>query len=215
MDPNNGDVLALASCPTYDPNMWMRKISPDEWAFLSDPVLKPQINRAMQENYAPGSIFKVVIGLAALDAGLDPDQKIYSPGWIRVPGRRTPIDDLAPAGEYDFHKAFIHSSNTYFITNGMQAGIEAIIRLGMKLHLGERTGLLPNQETPGILPTLQMVRRGWIHPTQRTSVSARGACRSLPCKWPSWSALSRMVAMWSGPAWFSASSHRRRTIRIR
>jgi penicillin-binding protein 2 len=164
MDPNNGDVLALASCPTYDPNIWMRKISAEEWTFLNDPVLKPQIDRAMQENYAPGSIFKVVTGLAALEAGIDPDQKIYNPGWIRVPGRRTPIDDLAKPGEYNFRDAFIHSSNTYFITNGMRAGIEAIVRLGMRLHLGERTFLLPKQETAGTLPSLPMVRRGWTPP---------------------------------------------------
>ena len=119
----------------------------------------------MQEKYAPGSIFKVVTGLAALEIpGFDPEQKIYNPGFIRVPGRNKPIDDLAPAGDYDFHKAFIKSSNTYFITNGMKAGIESIIRLGQRLHLGERTGLLSSQETGGDLPKLAEVRRGWIAP---------------------------------------------------
>jgi penicillin-binding protein 2 len=164
LDPNNGDVLAMASAPTFDPNVWIPKISYEEYSRLSDPTLRPQVNRAMQENYAPGSIFKVLTGMAALEAGVDPKQKIYNPGWIRVPGRRTPIDDLAKPGEYDFREAFIHSSNTYFITNGMRAGIEAIVKLGMRLHLGERTGLLPKQETAGNLPTLQMVRHGWIAP---------------------------------------------------
>lgn len=180
LDPNNGDVLALASCPTYDPNMWMGKISLEEWSFLNDPVLKPQINRAMQENYAPGSIFKVLVGLAVLEAGIDPDQKIYNPGRIYVPGRRSAIGDLAKPGEYDFHRAFIHSSNTYFITNGMRAGIEAIIELGMRLHLGERTGLLPRQETPGYLPPLQMVRRGWIAPDTANLCIGQGKLAVTP-----------------------------------
>lgn len=165
MDPHTGDVLALASSPSFDPNLFIPRITTEEWRRLSDEKLKPQINRAMQEKYAPGSIFKVVTGLAALEIpGFDPEQKIYNPGFIRVPGRNKPIDDLAPAGDYDFHKAFIKSSNTYFITNGMKAGIESIIRLGQRLHLGERTGLLSSQETGGDLPKLAEVRRGWIAP---------------------------------------------------
>ena len=81
-----------------------------------------------------------------------------------MPGRNKPIEDLADKGEYDFKKAFIKSSNTYFITNGTKAGIESIIRLGQRLHLGEKTGLLSSQETGGDLPTLAEVRRGWIAP---------------------------------------------------
>ncbi len=164
MDPHSGDVLALASSPSYDPNLFIPRISREDWMRLSDEKLKPQINRATQEKYAPGSIFKVVTGLAALEAGVDPHERIRNPGYIRVPGRNKPINDLATEGEYDFKKAFIKSSNTYFITNGMKAGIESIIRLSQRLHLGERTGLLRSQETGGDLPTLADVRRGWIAP---------------------------------------------------
>jgi penicillin-binding protein 2 len=164
MDPHTGDVLALASSPSYDPNLFIPRITTEEWRRLSDEKLKPQVNRAMQEKYAPGSIFKAVTGLAILEAGIDPAEKIYSPGFIRVPGRNKPIEDLAEKGEYDFKKAFIKSSNTYFITNGTKAGIESIIRLGQRLHLGEKTGLLSSQETGGSLPKLVDVRRGWIAP---------------------------------------------------
>jgi penicillin-binding protein 2 len=164
MDPLNGDVLALASSPSFDLNLFIPRISSDDWRRLSDEKLKPQINRATQEKYAPGSIFKVVTGLAILEAGIDPAEKIYNPKYIRVPGRNKPIGDLAEAGEYDFKKAFIKSSNTYFITNGMKAGIEKIIQLSQRLHLGEKTGLLSSQETGGDLPTLPQVRRGWIAP---------------------------------------------------
>lgn len=164
MDPHTGDILALASAPSYNPNSFIPRITTEEWKRLSDESLKPQINRAMQENYAPGSIFKVLTGLAALEAGVDPAERISNPGFIRVPGRNKVIDDLAEPGEYDFKKAFIKSSNTYFITNGMKAGIEKIIGLGQRLHLGEKTGLLSSQETPGYLPKLAEVRRGWIAP---------------------------------------------------
>jgi penicillin-binding protein 2 len=165
MDPHTGDVLALASAPSFNPNAFIPRISADEWKILSDEKLKPQVNRAMQENYAPGSIFKMVTGLAVLEMpGFDPAEKIYNPGNIRVPGRNKAIEDLADAGEYDFHKAFIKSSNTYFITNGLKAGIESIIRIGQRLHLGEKTGLLSSQETAGYLPKMAEVRRGWIAP---------------------------------------------------
>jgi penicillin-binding protein 2 len=164
MNPLNGDVLALASSPSFDLNQFIPRISSNDWHRLSDEKLKPQINRATQEKYAPGSIFKVVTGLAILEAGIDPAEKIYNPKYIRVPGRNKPIGDLAEAGDYDFKKAFIKSSNTYFITNGMKAGIESIIQLGQRLHLGEKTGLLSSQETGGDLPKLAEVRRGWIAP---------------------------------------------------
>jgi penicillin-binding protein 2 len=159
LDPHTGDVLALASAPAYDPNAFIPQISPQEFARLSDPTLRPQINRATQENYQPGSIFKIVTALACLEAGLDPNEVIYNPGYIHV-GRRQ-INDLAPPGPYDFRRGFVKSSNTYFITNGLRIGIEPIIRLAQRLHLGERTGLPTGQEVPGNLPTLRRVRVGW------------------------------------------------------
>ena len=180
LDPNNGDVLAMASAPSFNPNAFIPRISSNDWYRLSDEILKPQINRAMQENYAPGSVFKVVTGLAALEAGLDPKQKFHNPGYIYVPGRRRYIDDLAKPGDYDFRQAFIKSSNHYFITNGMNAGIERIVRLGQRLHLGERTGLLNKQETAGIFPSLNMVRHGWIAPDTALICIGQGKVNVTP-----------------------------------
>jgi penicillin-binding protein 2 len=126
---------------------------------LNDPILRPQINRATYENYAPGSIFKPIIGLAALEDGLDPDALVDSPGYVYV-GRRH-IGDLAPPGQYNFRRAILRSSNTYFITVGLQAGIDNIVRMAEKFHFGERTDLPTRQETPGILPTPARVHSGW------------------------------------------------------
>jgi penicillin-binding protein 2 len=159
MDPTNGDLLALVSAPSFDPNRFIPRISREEFTRLNDPRLRPQINRALQENYAPGSIFKILTAIACLDAGLDPQEKIHNPGYIRI-GRRV-IDDLAPAGEYDFKLAFIKSSNTYFITNGLRAGIQNLVKIGTRLHLGERTRINTGQEVPGFFPTEKHVRAGW------------------------------------------------------
>jgi penicillin-binding protein 2 len=181
LDPNNGDVLAMASSPAFDPNKFIPRITTEEWRWLSDAKLKPQVNRAMQENYAPGSIFKILTGIAALENGLDPYEKIYNPKWIRVPGRNSPIKDLAKAGEYDFREAFIHSSNTYFISNGLRyGGIAALVQLGQRLHLGERTGLLRGQETSGYYPSPAHVRRGWSAPDTAHLCIGQGAISVTP-----------------------------------
>jgi penicillin-binding protein 2 len=159
MDPNTGDILAMVSAPSFDPNVYIPRLSAADWRVLSDEVLKPQMNRATQENYAPGSIFKIVTAAACLEHGLNPNLVIHSPGIIYV-GRRA-IRDTAPAGDYNFKRAFILSSNTYFITNGIESGIESILRVGHQLHLGERFDLPTRQVTSGIFPSLRRVRAGW------------------------------------------------------
>jgi penicillin-binding protein 2 len=162
MDVRTGDVLAMVSSPAINPDYYS-----NELARLNDPKLRPQINRATYENYAPGSIFKTVVALACLENGLNPNAEIYNPpspenpnhGYIVI-GRR-PIQDTAPPGEYDFRRAILRSCNTYFITNGLRTGIENIVRMGGKFHLGERTGLPTRQETKGIFPTPDRVRSDW------------------------------------------------------
>lgn len=160
MDPNDGDILALVSLPSYDPNLFIPRINRAHWDALMDEDLKPTRSRATQENYAPGSIFKIVTALACLEAGLDPNAKIHNDGYIVIRGR--PINDTAVPGEYNFRRAFIRSSNTYFITNGLKAGIERIAALGHRLHLGERAQLPTWQDNGGIFPSLRRVRTGWV-----------------------------------------------------
>jgi penicillin-binding protein 2 len=159
MDVLSGDLLALASAPSFDPNLYVDGISPAENAWLKDENLRPQINRATQDNYAPGSIFKTVIGLACLEGGLDPKQTVYNPGYVMVGRRR--VGDTAPPGAYDFKRALKLSCNTYFISNGLGAGIDRILALGERLHLGQNTGLKTRQETAGIFPDARRLARGW------------------------------------------------------
>lgn len=162
MDIRNGDVLAMVSSPTINPIY-----RENSAAWMNDEKLRPAINRATQEKYAPGSIFKVFVGLACLEAGLDPRREYYNPenpsdsghGHIMI-GRRS-IKDTAPPGPYDFRRAILRSSNTYFITNGIRCGIDRIITLAQKFHFGQRAKLPTKQETGGDLPTLDQVHHGW------------------------------------------------------
>jgi penicillin-binding protein 2 len=167
LDVNNGDLLAMASSPVFDPNEFVRGLSREQWQSLSDENLRPQINRCTQENYAPGSIFKIIVALAALETGMNPaqtytvqaDPEHAGHGCIYV-GRRKIADTAAP-GNYDFKRAFIHSSNAYFIDRGLHAGIKSIVAIGKRLHLGERTGLTTRQEVKGYFPNAERVSFAW------------------------------------------------------
>jgi penicillin-binding protein 2 len=166
MDVNSGDVLALVSSPSFDPNDFTGVITQEKWQRIQD--LTAEKNRATYENYAPGSIFKTVVALAALENGLDPAEIYHvdanpenpNKGMIYVGRRR--IKDTAPPGDYNFKRAFIHSSNSYFIHVGLtHAGIENVIRIGDEFHLGERTGLFARQETGGDFPDEDRIHSGW------------------------------------------------------
>jgi penicillin-binding protein 2 len=168
MDVHTGDVLALASSPTVNPNFAVQGYPPGELERRNDPRLRPEFNRATQGNYYPGSVFKTVVGLAALEAGLDPRTRFYfaenpkdqGRAYIIVRGR--PVKDTAPPGDYDFRRGIIRSCNGYFITNGIRVGPERIVRLAQRAHLGERLGLNLNQETGGALPSLKRITSGWV-----------------------------------------------------
>jgi penicillin-binding protein 2 len=171
MDVRNGDVLAMASSPAINPLFFTGGLSPAEMqqeaARRADAKLRPEINRATQENYAPGSIFKVIVGLAALEAGLNPE-KFYEvqadptrPGKGCVYVGKRKIDDTAPPGEYNFKRALERSSNSYFIQIGSDAGAERIAALAERFHLGENFDLPTRQETSGNMPSIDRIHEGW------------------------------------------------------
>lgn len=165
MDVRTGDILAMASSPTFNPNWFIQGVSREEWERISG--LHAEKNRATQENYMPGSIFKTIVGLASLEGGLNPEQLIdvvenpAQPGRGHIVVRGRSIRDTAPPGKYDFRRALKLSSNSYFIQIGLQAGPQRIIELGQRCHLGELTGLNTRQEVPGSFPSLDRLESGW------------------------------------------------------
>ena len=161
MNVQTGDLIALVSLPVFDPNAFIPGIRRELWNEYREARPSPLLFRATQERYPPGSIFKIISGLAALEAGSNPTNFVYNPGYAEVGRRR--IDDTAPPGHYDFHEGFKHSSNTYFITRAIETGAEHIIALGNQFFLREKTGLLARQEAKPQFPTLAEVqnRRNW------------------------------------------------------
>jgi penicillin-binding protein 2 len=161
MDARSGDLYAMVSSPAFDPNIYVPAPTPEQMQYLNDEKLKPGLNRCTYAIYAPGSIFKIVTSLAALEAGvMDPDALLYSPGFTMVGRRR--IGDEAGAGEYNFIRAFKKSSNVYFIEHALRKGVkERMAALGRKLQLGQRLGAFPGQELGGDFPALEEMQRGW------------------------------------------------------
>jgi penicillin-binding protein 2 len=168
MDVHSGDVLALVSSPAYNPSYWVTGFPPGEFERLSDDKQKPEINRATYGNYFPGSIFKIVVGMAALEKGLNPEATFMVPPHPTLAGKgayyigRTAKKDQAAPGPYNFRRALAKSSNSYFVHAGREEGVlPLIIELGHRLHLGERAGIPTRQESPGIFPAPEQIRKGW------------------------------------------------------
>jgi penicillin-binding protein 2 len=169
MDVNTGDILAMASSPTFNPNYYVTRFPPGEYQRMQDDDAEK--NRATQENYRPGSIFKPIIALACLENGMDPKAK-----YTVEPNPRDPFhgyihtargftinkEDTAPPGEYDFKKALIYSSNSYFIYNGLAPGnLQKIVELGRRFHLGQRIGINTRQEVSGTFPDQMKINSDW------------------------------------------------------
>lgn len=157
MDVNNGDILALVSAPSYNPNLFVPRISVENWKIYNDDEMKPTLCRASYGNYAPGSIFKIIIGLAVLEQGINPDAQMYCEGYYMIGRRR--INDTAPAGSYDFRRAFLKSSNAYFIEAGLEAGLTNLLKMGEQFFLGKKTGIPTNQEVSGFFPTTGYIEK--------------------------------------------------------
>jgi penicillin-binding protein 2 len=152
LDPKTGEVLCLVSAPTFDSRLYEQGISQANYEMLMEDPDKPSINRAIAGTYAPGSTFKAVTAIAAELAGrFDPNETMYNPGYFALGNSR--INDLAPAGDYNFGYAFERSSNTFFARWADQLGLEGMGRAFTALGLGEPTGIDLNGEVGGIAPT--------------------------------------------------------------
>lgn len=158
VDCRNGDVLALASAPTFNPNEFIPRLSQKEHERLLDPMMRPMINRVTDEIYAPGSTFKVFTAMALMEAGVplaeefqvaaDPVRVGRGAYWIK----NRKIEDTAAPGAYDFRKAFIKSSNSYFIDHALQLGMKRFLEFGHQFKFGERTGLKVGRDEAGLFP---------------------------------------------------------------
>ncbi|AIL65977.1 Peptidoglycan synthase FtsI precursor [Rickettsiales bacterium Ac37b] len=152
MDINTGGILAMASTPSFDPNHFTQGLSSNYWdGLINDPYF-PLINKAISVQYPPGSIFKLVVALAALEEGISSEMFVNCPGYTMLGERKFHCWKDGGHGDVNMLSAIAGSCNCYFWAIARRIGIEKISQMAYKLGLGTKTGIeLPN-EFVGIIP---------------------------------------------------------------
>jgi len=185
LNPQTGEVLAMASQPAYDPNSFAISVPREEWVRLnSDPEL-PLLNRAIQAQLAPGSVFKIFMATAMLESEAVPEAyQVFCPGHADFYGRI--FHDWKPEGHgtTGLHSAIVHSCDVFFYNLGKQLGIDRIAYYATQMGLGRKTGIdLPGEES-GLMPSEPWKQRAFHqrwYPGETISVSiGQGAVTVTP-----------------------------------
>ncbi|UCV23106.1 penicillin-binding protein 2 [Ferribacterium limneticum] len=172
IDPQTGGILALVSTPTYDPNLFVDGITPDNWKELNEHPSKPMVNRAINGAYPPGSTFKPFMALAALELGKrTPNQAISDPGYFTFGNHTFRDDKKGGHGSVDMYKSIVHSCDTYYYMLANDMGIDNISKFMGSLGLGQRTGVDLGKddsgESKGVLPSQEWKKQRFKKPEQQ------------------------------------------------
>ena len=163
MDVNTGDVLAMASYPSYEPQWFVGKLETDKWNYMNDSKTHPLLNKAIQGTYEPGSIFKMITAISGLESGtITPKEKINDTGVYRKYGLEMKCWYYTSYhrghGYVNVTQALQHSCNYFFYETGDRTGIDAIAKYALHFGLGKKTGIeLPSEQTG----TLAQREDGW------------------------------------------------------
>jgi penicillin-binding protein 2 len=154
LDPNTGDILAMASRPGFDPNVLSRELTAKQWVEIVQDEGRPLNNRASQGQYPPGSTFKIPMAVAALETKtMSPSSTVFCNGGYQF-GKRLYHDWKASGHGYvDLHNALVHSCDVYFYTIGQRMGIDVMAEFGRDFGLGKATGVELPSERSGIMPS--------------------------------------------------------------
>jgi penicillin-binding protein 2 len=160
LDCNTGEILALASAPTFDPNLFVRGISQTQWTALNEDPYRPLANKATQGLYPPGSTYKMIVALAALEAGVvSTDEDITCTGHIELGDRRFHCWRREGHGRVNLVEAISQSCDVFFYDLAQRVGIEAISAMAVRLGCGVRHELPLSGIARGLAPTMQWKRR--------------------------------------------------------
>jgi penicillin-binding protein 2 len=164
MDARTGEVLAMVSRPTFDPNDFSVRVPTAEWQSLNNDKQTPLLNRAIQAQLAPGSVFKIVMATAMLESKqISENFTAYCPGYANFYGRTFHCWRPQGHGVVGIHAAIVDSCDVFFYNVGKLLGIDTISHYASGLGLGKRTGIdLPSEE-PGLMPSEEWVERVYHH----------------------------------------------------
>ena len=160
LDPRTGGVRAMVSSPSYDPNVFTRRLVPEQWEAIVKAPHDPLQNRTMQNVYSPGSVFKIVIALAGLaEREITTGTSVYCGGSVRHYNHRFRCWKRQGHGRVRLHEAMRESCDVYFYQVGKQLGIERIARYSRQIGLGTPTGIEIGGEKAGLVPDEAWSRR--------------------------------------------------------
>jgi len=154
IEPDTGQILALASSPSFDQNFFVGGITHEQWDSLISNPFRPMSNRAIQGEYPPGSTFKIVTALAGLEEGVIDDQTILNcPGYYRFGNRVYRCWKKGGHGKVDIIKAVEESCDVFFYQVGARLGVDRLAWYAKAFGLGSPTGIFLDQEAHGLIPT--------------------------------------------------------------
>jgi penicillin-binding protein 2 len=164
MEPATGRILAFISQPSYDNNMFVSGLSQEQWASLRDNPRHPLQNRVVQSMFPPGSVFKLVVGGAALHYGVDPAETFYCPGQIKFGRRVFRCWKKGGHGHVDFMKGLTQSCDVYFYYIGDRLGIDKMSEFAKACGFGQKTGIDLPHEKSGLVPTPEWKKKRFGEP---------------------------------------------------
>lgn len=158
MDVRNGDLLAVGNAPSFDPNKFVRGISVSDYGELTNNIYRPLANKAVQGAYPPGSTFKMLVALAALDAGLlSSAETVYCRGYVTLGNRRFRCWKRGGHGNVNLEKSLQQSCDVYYYELAQRVGIDRIAAMARKFGIGQQFDLPMSAVTAGVMPD-----KGWI-----------------------------------------------------
>jgi len=175
LQPSTGELLALWSSPAFDPNHFIPKISKEKWnEYIKDENF-PLLNKTIQGRYSPGSVFKLVIALAALsEKKISPETKFFCPGFVNIYGNTFHCWKPAGHGWQNLKEAITHSCNVYFFNVARLLNIDTIAKYAKLLGLGKPTMIDMKNEISGNIPTskwkLEILKKPW-YPGETISIA--------------------------------------------
>jgi penicillin-binding protein 2 len=156
LDPRTGEILAMVSKPTYDPNLFVEGIDVENWRNLNESPDKPMLNRPLSGVYPPGSTYKPFMALAALASGKrTPEQGIVDPGYFWFGDHKFRDDKEGGHGFVNLYKSIVESCDTYYYILANELGVDAIHDFMKPLGFGQLTGIDLDGERAGILPSTE------------------------------------------------------------
>lgn len=153
LDVATGGVLALASVPSFDPAAFGGRLRPEAWAELRDNPRTPLVNKCIRGQYPPGSTFKMMTALAALEAGIDPTARVACTGHVNLANARFHCWREHGHGRLGLIAALEQSCDVYFYEMARRVGIDAIAAMAARFGLGRPAGIDLPGEQPGLMPT--------------------------------------------------------------